>query len=176
MDMDFYTAVDELTKDDESGAGMMGVTGFNSACFYRYARIDWDLLVKNLGDDKDLARKAVEAFLRASISAVPSGKQSNFAAQNPPDFLLGVVRKDGESWSLANAFEKPVRAGREGGYLEPSIAALDAYWGRLTTVYGKDGLTPTTLCLVEGMSSENLGSTLAANREEWIGNVLSGLE
>ena len=52
MDMDFFTAMDDLKTDDETGAGMMGVIAFNSACFYRYARIDWEQLVSNLGCDK----------------------------------------------------------------------------------------------------------------------------
>ncbi len=176
MDMDFYTAVDELSRDDETGAGMMGVTGFNSACFYRYARLDWEQLVKNLGGDKALARRTVEGFLRAAISAVPTGKQNSFAAQNPPDFLLGVVRKDGESWSLANAFEKPVRAERDGGYLAPSMAALDAYWGRLNRIYGGEGVRPVALALDEEAPLKHLKDSLAANREQWIESILAGLE
>jgi len=176
MDMDFYTAVDDLSTDEESGAGMMGVTAFNSACFYRYARIDWIQLVNNLGGDKDLARKSVEGFLRAAISAVPTGKQNSFAAQNPPDFILGVSRQDGAAWSLANAFEKPVKAEREGGYLSASIAALDAYWGRLSKVYGSQGVQPTALAVDENAPLENLKAALVADRETWVKNILAGLE
>lgn len=176
MDMDFYTAVDDLTRDDEAGAGMMGVTGFNSACFYRYARLDWELLLKNLDGDRNLAEKTVEGFLRAAVAAVPTGKQNSFAAQNPPDFLLAVVRKDGESWSLANAFEKPVKAGRDGGYLAPSLAALDSYWGRLVKAYGSDGVKPIALALDEDAPLSNLKSALVDNREAWIQAIMAGLE
>lgn len=147
MDMDFYTAMDDLTRDDEAGAGMMGVTAFNSACFYRYSRIDWDLLVKNLGGDKELARKTVEGFLRAAALAIPSGKQNSFAAQNPPDFMLGVVRKDGQSWSLANAFETPVKPNGNGGLMSASIEKLKEYWAKLSKVYGADGITSAELSL-----------------------------
>lgn len=176
MDMDFYTAVDDLSRDDEAGAGMMGVTAFNSACFYRYARIDWELLVKNLGDDKDLARKTVEGFLRATISAVPTGKQTSFAAQNPPDFVLGVVRKDGESWSLANAFEKPIKANRDGGYLTGSVEALDKYWGRLVKVYGNGNFTPVAFVLDEDAPLINLKDAIKPNRDLWVDGLLAGLE
>ncbi|MBI5295638.1 MAG: type I-E CRISPR-associated protein Cas7/Cse4/CasC [Chloroflexi bacterium] len=164
MDMDFYTAVDDLTRDDEAGAGMMGVTAFNSACFYRYARIDWDLLVKNLGD-RELARKTVEGFLRAAALAIPSGKQNSFAAQNPPDFMLGVVRKDGQSWSLANAFETPVKPGRDGGLMAASIEKLNAYWAKLNKVYGGNGMTSAELSL-DGEE----------NMEGWLGKLLGSLE
>jgi CRISPR system Cascade subunit CasC len=165
MDMDFYTAVDDLTRDDEAGAGMMGVTAFNSACFYRYARIDWDLLVRNLDGDKELARKTVEGFSRAAALAIPSGKQNSFAAQNPPDFMLGVVRKDGQSWSLANAFETPVKPNSEGGLMSASIKKLNDYWAKLNKVYGGDGITSATLSL-DGDD----------NMDGWMGKMLGSLE
>ena len=72
-EIDFYTAVDDLSSDDEMGAGMMGTIAFNSACFYRYSTVDLDLLIGNLGGDRLTALKAVEAFIKASIVAVPSG-------------------------------------------------------------------------------------------------------
>jgi CRISPR system Cascade subunit CasC len=176
MDMDFYTAVDDIKTDEESGAGMMGVTGFNSACFYRYARIDWDQLVKNLGNDKALAKKTVEGFLQATLRAVPTGKQNSFAAQNPPDFVLGVTRSDGESWSLANAFEKPVKAGRDGGYLNSSIESLDKYWGRLVKIYGDGNFIPASLALDEDAPLANLKESSQPSREKWVESLLAGLE
>lgn len=176
MDMDFYTAVDDLTRDDETGAGMMGVIAFNSACFYRYARIDWELLVQNLGGDKDLARKTVKGFLHASISAVPTGKQNSFAAQNPPDFILGVARKDGVSWSLANAFEKPIKASRDGGYITPSIEALDAYWEKLNRVFGSQGVMPVALSLVGDAPLNNLKDAIKPDKETWIITLIAELE
>lgn len=95
MEMDYFTAVDDVREEsEETGAGHINTLGFNSSCFYRYARIDWDQLLKNL-KDIDLARRTVEGFLRASIVAVPSGKQKSTAALNPPSFLLAVVRTDG---------------------------------------------------------------------------------
>lgn len=135
MEMDFYTAVDDLQstgEDEGAGAGMMGFTNFNSACFYRYACIDFDQLVMNLGGDLDLTHRTVEGFLRAAIDAIPTGKQNSFAAQNPTSLALALVRQDGKNWNLANAFEEPVRAGRETGIIVPSIKALDDYWRDLT--------------------------------------------
>lgn len=176
MDLDYYTAVDDLQQDDETGAGMIGVTAFDSATYYRYARIDWEQLVKNLNGDKALAKKTVEGFLRAAKTAVPTGKQNSFAAQNPPDFLLGVTRRDGAAWSLANAFETPVKADKDGGYLKPSIRALDTYWGRLTKIYSAQGVTPATLVLLEDAPLESLKETVKDNFEEWIAAILSELE
>jgi CRISPR system Cascade subunit CasC len=184
MEMDFYTAVDDLKTDDTAGAGMMGFTGFDSACFYRYARIDWGQLVTNLSlDEKNpteeeiaLARRTVEGFLRALVASVPSGKQNAFAANNPPDFLLAMVRRDGMGWSLANAFEKPVYPRGDSGLVAPSVAALDTYWGRLCQVYGTGSLTRTAaLALDPGLPLENLAGDLVETLDTWVEAVTDAL-
>ncbi|MEX1247566.1 MAG: type I-E CRISPR-associated protein Cas7/Cse4/CasC [Anaerolineales bacterium] len=176
MDFDFFTAVDDLQQDEETGAAMMGVTAFNSACFYRYHRIDWGQLVQNLEGDAGLAQRTVEGFLRSAARAVPSGKQNSFAAQNPPSFLLAVTRQDGQSWSLVNAFEKPVRPEREGGLLFPSIQALDKYWSRLNTAYGNGEQTiPVALAIDEDAPLNNLKDSRVASLEAWVAAVLKTL-
>jgi len=173
VEMDWWTAVDDLQPDDNAGAGMMGFGAFDSACFYRYARIHWDHLVDSL-EDSDLARKTVEGFVRAAISAVPSGKQNAYAAYNPPSLILGVVREDGMAWSLANAFEQAVRANRDGGYVRPSVQALDAYWGRLTRVYGDDRLRRVAaLCLEDDLPLESLSAHRYETQTEWLDALLS---
>jgi len=136
MEMDFFTAVDDLQMEEDAGAGMMGMTGFNAATFYRYAAIDWGQLVHNLGDDNELAKKTVGGFTSSLVNAVPTGKQNAFAAQTPPAFVLVVVREDGQSWSLANAFEKPITKTHKQSIVEHSIGALEKHWAQLNTVYG----------------------------------------
>jgi CRISPR system Cascade subunit CasC len=176
MEMDFYTAVDDLNPEDTAGAGMMGFTGFDSACFYRYARIDWKQLMDNLNGDADLARRTVEGFLRAAVAAVPSGKQNTFAANNPPGFLLTVVRQDGMGWSLANAFERPVYARGDSGLVAPSVEALDAYWGRLCQVYSTGTLVCTAaLALDADLSLEHLAEDLVGTLDAWVSAVTQAL-
>lgn len=175
MEMDWWTAVDDLQPDDNAGAGMMGFGGYDSACFYRYARIDWGRLCETLGD-ADLARRTVEGFLRAAIAAVPSGKQNSHAAYNPPSLLLGVVRRDGMAWSLANAFEQPVSPDRQGGLVRPSVAALDRYWGRLCRVYGDDTLAAVAaLGLDDDLPLESLRDRLVPCQADWLAAVTGAL-
>src|SRR5258707_2834419 len=114
---------------------MLGTIEFNSACFYRYANVYIEQLVKNLLGDVDLARTTLAAFLSASVTAIPTGKQNSMAAHNPPSLMLVVVRERGQ-WNLANAFVKPVRPQGDSDLVQGSIAALDAYWGKLTGMYG----------------------------------------
>lgn len=174
MDMDFWTAVDELQQEEETGAGMMGVTGFNSACFYRYHRIAWQQLLDNLGGNKDLACKTIEGFLHAAARAIPTGKQNAFAAQSPPSLLLAVVRSDGQSWSLVNAFERPVFPTQEESLVQKSITAMDQYWGRLVKVYGGEGVQPIVL-LLKDVGLKNLAGNTCQSLQEWVDAVLAAL-
>lgn len=136
MEFDFYTAVDDLRPEDTQGSDMLGTVEFNSACFYRYANVDVEQLKTNL-DDEELTHKTIAAFIRAAVTAVPSGKQNSMAAQNPPSFVM-VVARDAGLWSLANAFVKPVRPTHDGDLIENSIKTLDEYWGQLVTMYGDE--------------------------------------
>ena len=177
MEMDYFTAVDDvLEEEEETGAGMIGTTGYNSSCFYRYARIDWDQLVKNLNGDIPMARKTLAGFLRASIMAVPSGKQNSFAANNPPAFLLAVVRSDGMGWSLANAFEKPITPTRKQSLSQVSVEALDDYWGKLAKIYGESTLKTVVALQVDEQELPNLGDKLQPSVVEWIGAVLTAVD
>jgi len=149
MEMDFFTAVDDLKqRTDDAGAGMLGTVEFNSACFYRYANIDFDQLTNNLQDDRELARQTVRAFLTGSIHAIPSGKQNTFAAHNPPALVFAVVRERG-LFSLANAFEKPVRPDHQGSLEQNSIRELGIYWGRLNRMYDGSAVKLAKVCLLD---------------------------
>lgn len=107
-EFDYYTAIDDLKPDDTSGSDMIGTVEFNSACFYRYALVDFDGLIKNLHGDSDLGEKSLRAFLEGFIVSEPTGKQNSFAAHNPPEFIAVSVRHDGAPRNLANAFETAV--------------------------------------------------------------------
>jgi len=181
MEMDFFTAVDDLKPDEEDpGAGMMGVIGFNASCFYRYAVIDFDQLLKNLGGeqgqaDQELARKTVEAFLRASATAIPSGKQNTFAAHNPPDLLLGWVRRSGAPLSLANAFARPAQPSGEAHLAQASANALQDYWAKVTDVYGT-GELHGPFCCGPVLPTDGDGWTDTGTFEKFVASILAGLD
>lgn len=170
-EFDFYTAMDDLKPEDTEGADMMGTVEFNSSCFYRYANVDLTQLATNLKDD-DLVEPTLEAFLRATVAAIPTGKQNSFAAQNPPSFVLAVVR-DAGMWSLANAFVDPARPDRNGDLIANSATALDRYWGQLGSVYGDDGIRGAWCINLTGAGLESLGNATVGTFGELVDNVLA---
>lgn len=151
-EFDFYTAVDDLRPEDTSGAGMLGIIEFNSACYYRYSTVDVPSLRDNLGGDTELAQLSLSAFVRATINAIPTGKQNSFAAQSRPSLVLAVARERYPA-SLVNAFVKPARPSRDQDLVQSSAFALDAEWGKLTRMYGDSGIAGVWLAYGE---DENL--------------------
>jgi CRISPR system Cascade subunit CasC len=123
-EFDFYTAVDDLKPDDTAGADMMGTVEFNSACYYRYAVVDWEKLVENLQGDTELATKGLHVFLQGFVEAEPSGKQNSFAAHNPPEFVAVSVCSNAAPRNLANAFETAIRARPGESLTRKSVEAL----------------------------------------------------
>ncbi len=140
-EFDYYTAVDDLrdASDDEGvGAAMLGTILYNSSCYYRYANLDLDQLISNLHGDLDTAIHVAHAFLEGMVKAVPTGKQNNSAAQNPPSLIMVVVRERG-LWSLANAFTNAIW-GANKDLLATSASQLLSHWRQLTSIYGKEGI------------------------------------
>src|SRR5581483_8523365 len=137
MEMDYYTAVDDLKPNDTAGADMIGTVEFNSACFYRYANLDLGQLRRNLQEDMELIPRTAEAFLRAFVQTIPTGKQNTFAAHNPPSLALAILR-DGPPVSLANAFVEPARPDHMGNLILNSVRKLDRYYNTFAPLYGKD--------------------------------------
>jgi CRISPR system Cascade subunit CasC len=159
-EFDFYTAVDDLKPGDTSGADMMGTVEFNSACFYRYAVVDWQKLIENLQGDADLAKKGVRAFLEAFVVAEPTGKQNSFAAHNPPEFVAVSIRKNSAPRSLANAFETPVRPDRDESLTRRSATNLISKALVLQTAYGGEG--NTFVLNVAGADLNGFGSAVSS--------------
>ena len=126
-EVEFFTALDDL--QEEPGSAHMGSLEFNSATYYRYISLDLGQLYVNLhgngpcdaGRLKDM-QDAVEAFTKALYSAVPAARQTTQSGSSFWDYGRIFVRK---GQRLQVAFDTPVTS--KGGYLEPSIEALESF-------------------------------------------------
>ncbi len=172
-EFDFYTAVDDLKPEDNSGADMMGTVEFNSACLYRYAVVDWEKLVENLQKDKVLAMKGLRAFLEGFVVAEPTGKQNTFAAHNPPEFVAISVRQNTAPRNLANAFEFSVRVKKEESLTRKSAEVLSTKARALQDAFGGDGKT-FVLNLIE--AKVDGWGTPATTLKDLLDNVISSVQ
>ena len=130
---DYYTAVDDLKRPAEDmGAGFVGEAGFGSGVYYLYACIDNDLLVRNLANDRALARRAVEAVVEAFATATPSGKRNSYNHHARAGYLRAEAGET-QPRSLAGAFLKPV-SGQD--LMIASVAALETMAENLDHAYG----------------------------------------
>ena len=139
METDFFTAVDDLrtTYAEDAGSAMMGDIDFNSCCYYLYASLDTDQLLKNLEGSPE-AVKSLPDLLPALITSMaltnPSGKQNSFAGHVLPS-VISVERKARKvPISYAGAFEKPIWSHR--GYAQPSAEALVRHIDMVDRCYG----------------------------------------
>ena len=121
-EFDYFTAVDDLSPEDTSGAGHLGTVEYNAATLYRYATVNVQELERTLGEQ---AADAVRGFAEALICSMPTGKQNTFANRTLPDAVYVTVRRD-QPVNLSGAFEKAVPASAE-GYVARSAAQLCGY-------------------------------------------------
>jgi CRISPR system Cascade subunit CasC len=136
-DIDFFSAVDDLQRAEEAGAGMTGTLEFTAATYYRYAALNLDLLADaaHLGALTATERKeVVETFLRASVLAVPGARKNSMNANTLPCYVLGMLKDKGQPLQLINAFEKPVAS--KNGLMVASITALKEHHAQLTKTWG----------------------------------------
>jgi CRISPR system Cascade subunit CasC len=125
-DFDPFTAVDDISgPDEDTGAGHMDTTLFNSACYYRYSCVDYGLLATNLNNDKELATNGMSAFMEAQVKAMPSGKITAFANHTVPEFVMVVVRDHGQPLNLVNAFRNPIVVGKKQGEEDVLINSIN---------------------------------------------------
>jgi CRISPR system Cascade subunit CasC len=155
---DYYVAVDDLkdanTRED-AGTSFIGVQEFGSGIFYIYICVDMALLVRNLGDDKGLARDAIDALICAAATVAPKGKQASFASRACASFVMAELGTQ-QPRTLAAAFLNPIRAGSNNQEAD-SVAALKDQFSRFSNAYGNQGTTQ----IIMDTTSENTTAKFA---------------
>lgn len=154
-EFDYFTAVDDEQKENESGSAMLGTLEYNSSTLYRYANVNINELIYNLG--ADLAIKGLKEFIREFALTMPTGHQNSYANKTMPQYLMVTIRRD-TPVNLVSAYETPVKS--RDGYIEKSISALEEEYENLsgwvdvpvdTFVFANKNLT-----IKEGKKTEGL--------------------
>ncbi len=132
-EFDYFTAIDDLSPEDNAGAGMIGTIEFNSSTLYRYANVAVHELLKQL-QDKEATINTLKLFIEAFSNSMPTGKVNTFANQTYPQALVVALRDD-RPISLVSAFEKPVKSAN--GYVDKSIDKLFAEFEKVDKFVNK---------------------------------------
>jgi CRISPR system Cascade subunit CasC len=134
-EIDFFSAVDDSKPEDSEGAGHIGTLEFNSACYYRYVGLNLDLLLNDhlKHFEKQEQDAVLDAFLRATVMAVPNARKNSMFGFAPPVFVLGLKRT-GQPLSLVNAFEVAILPSRK-GFVAPSMEALENHYRQMRKIY-----------------------------------------
>ena len=119
-EVEFFTAIDDIST--EQGSAHMGSIEFSSATYYRYISLNLGQLHQTLAGQNMPA--AIEAFTKALYTAIPDARQTTMSGASRWDYAKVFVRK---GQRLQVHFETPVKKDNGGGFLQPSIIALNDY-------------------------------------------------
>lgn len=132
---DYFSAVDDLNRREDTGAGHIGERGYGAGLFYLYLCIDRELLKKNLGGDEALAARALQALVHAVTRVSPTGMQNSFASRAYAAYVLGE-KGDQQPRSLAQSFLKPVKPHGDQDMLALAVQAITTRVNNFDAVYG----------------------------------------
>jgi CRISPR system Cascade subunit CasC len=145
---DYFSAVDELRRDEpeesgELGAGHINSTELSSGLFYNYVVVDIPLLISNLEGversewesvDKSMAAEVVKRLIQIVATVSPGAKLGSTAPYSYAQFLM-VEAGTSQPRTLANAFQQPVSKNNN-GVLANSYQALGSYIKDMDEMYG----------------------------------------
>lgn len=120
-EFDYYTAVDDVQEKNQTGAAMIDTIQYNSSTLYRYANVNVNELMHNLGN-KELTVEGIKLFIKDFLLTMPTGKENTFANKTLPQYVLINLRDD-TPVNLVTAFEEPIKSNN--GYVAESIKKLE---------------------------------------------------
>lgn len=141
-EMDYFTVVDDLNRDDETGAAHANQSELAAGIYYGYVVVDVPLLVSNLTgadrsawreQDSDAARRVLDALLRAIPSVSPGAKLGSTAPYSRAELVLleaGVQQPR----TLANAFLEAVDTRK--ATMQQAMQRMGNYMTRVDAMFG----------------------------------------
>ncbi len=123
---DYFTAVDDLAREDETGAGTIQETELTSGLYYGYVVVDLPGLIDNLGGDRTLAGRVLHNLIYLIAEVSPGAKLGSTAPYSRASLML-LEAGDRQPRSLAEAFRTPCppETGAAVVALSAHIQALD---------------------------------------------------
>ena len=134
IETDYYSAKDDISMFDHSGAAMIGTQAFASMVSYGYTTLDITHLYEALGN-KEMTLHAIRAYVESIFFAAPTGKQNTYANRNLPSMVYGRLHYDAPM-SLAGAFEQVIIPDSEHSITGQACRRMTDYVKSMDTAYG----------------------------------------
>lgn len=141
-EMDYFTVVDDLNRDDETGAAHANQSELAAGIYYGYVVVDVPLLVSNLtgADRKDwraqdpaAPRRVLDALLRAIPTVSPGAKLGSTAPYSRAELVLLEAGAQ-QPRTLANAFLEALDARQ--ATMPRAAERMARYLERIDGMYG----------------------------------------
>lgn len=150
-EMDYFTVVDDLNREDETGAAHANQTELGAGLYYGYVAVDVPLLVSNLtgceakdwkAQEGSTARRVLEALIDSILRQSPGAKKGSTAPYAWADALYLEVGRS-QPRALSNAFLDALRPEGKSDLRNAALSRLAAYVKQLDEMYGdpNDGET-----------------------------------
>lgn len=146
-EMDYFTVVDDLNRDDESGAAHANQAELGAGVYYGYVVVDVPLLVSNLtgcergawrSADQSLSSKVLASLVKSIASRSPGAKLGSTAPYSRAELVLLEVGTE-QPRTLANAFLEAVPA--KGNILQLAADRIGDQLARVDAMYGDTAQT-----------------------------------
>ncbi|WP_019560431.1 MULTISPECIES: type I-E CRISPR-associated protein Cas7/Cse4/CasC [Caldimonas] len=146
-EMDYFTVVDDLNRDDETGAAHANQTELGAGLYYGYVAVDVPLLVSNLTscDPKDWkaqdpanTRRVLDALIQSILRQSPGAKKGSTAPYAWADALY-LETGTAQPRTLANAYLDALKADGKRDLRQVALERLAAYVKALDEMYGSPG-------------------------------------
>lgn len=144
-EVDYFTVVDDLNKDEETGAAHAGDMELGSGLFYEYVAVDVPLLVSNFTgcDPKDWrtqdvsdVKGALQALVTAIATVTPGAKLGATAPHARADFVLLESGRQ-QPRSLANAYLQSLAFKTGDDPMQRAVDALGRHCQAIDGMYGE---------------------------------------
>lgn len=142
-EMDYFTVVDDLKHEDETGAAHINQTELGTGIYYNHIVVDIPLLLANLTgcDSKDwrtqdaaTARAVLTALIHAIASQSPGAKLGSTAPYARAECVLLETGAQ-QPRTLANAYLDALKT-KDGEPMQQAVNRMGNYLQRLDGMYG----------------------------------------
>jgi CRISPR system Cascade subunit CasC len=141
-EVDYFTVVDDLNLQEETGAAHAGDTELGAGVYYGYVVVDVPLLISNLTganskewkkQDSRNAHSIIKALVKTIATVSPGAKLGSTAPYAYSDFVL-VEAGSQQPRSLANAYLEALPA--RGDVMQRAVDTLGSHLLSLEKMYG----------------------------------------